>query len=187
MLTGLTNIQKIGIGLFLAALGMASAAVMEVKRLSVVRAAGPSSPLPITVFFLIPQFVLVGCGVGFMYSGQFNLFITQSRKGMKTIGTSIFLTTLALGFFISSLLVSLVQKVSTIGGGKGWIGHSINNGRIDCFYGLLAVLISADFGLFIICAVCFKPQQPMEMEGAGSSGASAVEKAGKDVRTSTIV
>nr|GMD92385.1 protein NRT1/ PTR FAMILY 6.2-like [Ipomoea batatas] len=185
---GLTNSQKMGIGLFLAALGMAAAALIESKRLSVVRASSPSSssspsPLPITVLFLIPQFVLVGSGAGFMYSGQFDLFIRgQSRKGMKTIGVSIFFTTLALGFILSSLLVSFVQKASTIGGGKGWIGHSINDGRIDCFYGLLAVLTFVDFGLFLVCAVGFKSQQ--EMEGSGASG---VDRAGKDVRTSNIV
>ncbi|XP_019153828.1 PREDICTED: protein NRT1/ PTR FAMILY 6.2-like [Ipomoea nil] len=188
---GLTSLQKIGIGLLLAALGMAAAAVIESKRLLVMRASSPSSsssssssPLPITVLFLIPQFVLVGSGAGFMYSGQFNLFIKQhTRKGMKAIGTCIFLTTPALGFFLSSFLVSLVQRISTIRGGKGWIGHSINNGRIDCFYGLLAALTLADFEIFLFCAAAFKPQQKTEMEGVGS-GASGVDR---DVKTSTTV
>lgn len=119
-LTGFTNLQKIGIGLFLSALGMAAVAVSEVKRIAAARAVGPTaSPLPVTVFLLIPQFFLVGSGVGFMYTGQLDFFITQSPKAMKTLSTGLFLTTLALGFYSSSLLVSVVKKLTAMDGGRG--------------------------------------------------------------------
>ncbi|PPD71807.1 hypothetical protein GOBAR_DD31288 [Gossypium barbadense] len=57
---GFTNLQLIGIGLFLSAMGMAAAAVVEVKRLSVAKKYNETTTLPITVFYLIPQFFLVG-------------------------------------------------------------------------------------------------------------------------------
>lgn len=165
---GFSNLQLIAIGLFLSALGMASAAVVEVKRLAVAKANGTTgTTLPISVFYLIPQFFLVGSGEGFIYTGQLDFFITQSPKGMKTMSTGLFLTTLSLGFFFSSLLVSIVKAATGSNGKHGWVGENINKGRLDCFYGLLAALSFINFGLFLLCASWYKrkkAKQVPEME-----------------------
>lgn len=155
---GFTNLQRIAVGLFLSAMGMAAAAVVEVKRLKVAKQSSESetTTLPITVFLLIPQFFLVGSGEAFIYTGQLDFFITQSPKGMKTMSTGLFLTTLSLGFFFSSLLVSIVKSVTGSGGKQGWVGENINKGRLDCFYGLLAALSFINFGLFLLCAAWFR-------------------------------
>lgn len=139
-------------------MGMAAAAVVEVKRLKVAKQSSESetTTLPITVFLLIPQFFLVGSGEAFIYTGQLDFFITQSPKGMKTMSTGLFLTTLSLGFFFSSLLVSIVKSVTGSGGKQGWVGENINKGRLDCFYGLLAALSFINFGLFLLCAAWFR-------------------------------
>lgn len=158
----------IAIGLFLSAVGMASAAVVEVKRLAVAKANGTTgTTLPISVFYLIPQFFLVGSGEGFIYTGQLDFFITQSPKGMKTMSTGLFLTTLSLGFFFSSLLVSIVKAATGSNGKHGWVGENINKGRLDCFYGLLAALSFINFGFFLLCASWYKrkkAKQVPEME-----------------------
>ncbi|KAL4341553.1 hypothetical protein GQ457_08G004130 [Hibiscus cannabinus] len=164
---GFTNLQMIAIGLFLSAMGMAAAAIVEVKRLSVAKAHSETTQLPITVFYLIPQFFLVGAGEGFIYTGQLDFFITQSPKGMKTMSTGLFLTTLSLGFFFSSLLVSIVKAATGSGGRQGWLGENINKGRLDCFYGLLAALSFINFGLFLLSAAWFRRKtvgQAPEME-----------------------
>ncbi|KAK4349113.1 hypothetical protein RND71_031868 [Anisodus tanguticus] len=159
---GFTSLQKIGVGLFLSSLGMGVAAIIEVKRLLVARVnQETSNNLPISVFLLIPQFFLVGVGVGFMYTGQLDLFITQSPKGMKTMSTDLFLTTMALGFFFSSLLISIVKKVTTTNN-IGWVGESINKGRLDCFYGLEAILIFLDFGFYVLCASWYTSKTILE-------------------------
>ncbi|KAK6162038.1 hypothetical protein DH2020_001879 [Rehmannia glutinosa] len=96
---GFTNLQRIGIGLFLSTLGMAAAALAEKKRLSKAKEVGQNAVvLPLSVFLLIPQFFFVGAGEAFIYTGQLDFFITQSPKGMKTMSTGLFLTTLSLGF-----------------------------------------------------------------------------------------
>ncbi|GMJ11101.1 NRT1/ PTR family 6.2 [Hibiscus trionum] len=153
---GLTNLQLIAIGLFLSALGMAAAAIVEVKRLSVAKYHSETTTLPISVFYLVPQFFLVGAGEGLIYTGQLDFFITQSPKGMKTMSTGLFLTTLSLGFFFSSLLVSIVKAATGSGGKQGWVGQNINKGRLDCFYGLLAALSFINFGLFLVSAAWFR-------------------------------
>ncbi|CAM8914571.1 unnamed protein product [Rhodiola kirilowii] len=60
---GFTCLQKIGLGLVLSVIGMAAAAIVEKKRLSVASSLPNAPPtLPISVFLLIPQFFLVGAG-----------------------------------------------------------------------------------------------------------------------------
>lgn len=144
----------------LSTLGMAAAALAEMKRLSVAKSVGRNTTtLPISVFLLIPQFFLVGTGEAFIYTGQLDFFITQSPKGMKTMSTGLFLTTLSLGFFLSSFLVSVVKRVTRSSGGQGWLADNINYGRLDNFYGLLAILSLINFVFFIICAVWYKPKK----------------------------
>lgn len=139
---------------------MAVAALVEMKRLSVAKSFDrASASLPVSVFLLIPQFFLVGSGEAFIYTGQLDFFITNSPKGMKTMSTGLFLTTLSLGFFVSSFLVSVVKKVTTSSGGQGWLADNINYGRLDCFYGLLAVLGVINLVIYLVCAVWYKPQK----------------------------
>ncbi|KAL8206240.1 hypothetical protein R6Q57_009791 [Mikania cordata] len=155
---GFTDLQRIACGLGLSTLGMAAAAIFEVKRLSVAKRHTVSSaePLPISVFILVPQFFFVGSGEALIYTGQLDFFITRSPKGMKTMSTGLFLTTLSLGFFMSSFLVSVVKKVTGNNGGNGWLADNINNGRLDLFYGLLTVLCGINFGAFLVCAAWCK-------------------------------
>jgi len=157
---GFTNLQRMAMGLGLSVFGMAAAVLCERKRLSVAKAAGGGATLPISVFFLIPQFVLVGSGEAFIYTGQLDFFITGSPKGMKTMSTGLFLTTLSLGFFVSSFLVSVVKRVTGSKDGHGWVADNINNGRLDCFYGLLAVLGIINFVAYLFCAAWYKASKP---------------------------
>ncbi|GLU09720.1 hypothetical protein SLE2022_265650 [Rubroshorea leprosula] len=164
---GFTNLQRMAIGLVLSVFGMAAAALTERKRLSVARTSSTPS-LPISVFWLIPQFFLVGSGEAFIYTGQLDFFITQSPIGMKTMSTGLFLTTLSLGFFVSSFLVAVVKKVTEGEDGQGWLADNINHGRLDCFYGLLAMLGIINFVIYLICAVWYRPRKPKADPNAGN-------------------
>uniref|UniRef100_A0A0D9V1Z4 Major facilitator superfamily (MFS) profile domain-containing protein n=1 Tax=Leersia perrieri TaxID=77586 RepID=A0A0D9V1Z4_9ORYZ len=157
---GFTNLEKIGIGLALSILGMVAAALCEKKRLAVAFAAGNTNTngntaLPISVFLLTPQFLLVGAGEAFIYTGQLDFFITRSPKGMKTMSTGLFLTTLSLGFFLSSALVSVVKGATT------WLADTIDRSRLDYFYWLLAVLSVINLAAYLVCAMWAraKPEQ----------------------------
>ncbi|XP_010541927.1 PREDICTED: protein NRT1/ PTR FAMILY 6.2 [Tarenaya hassleriana] len=159
---GFSNLQRMAIGLVMSTVGMAAAALAEQKRLSVAKSVthNYNKTLPISVFFLVPQFFLVGSGEAFIYTGQLDFFLTQSPKGMKTMSTGLFLTTLSLGFFVSSFLVSVVKKVTgSSGNGQGWLADNINHGRLDCFYWLLAVLSGINFVVYMVCALWFKPRK----------------------------
>ncbi|RVW16774.1 Protein NRT1/ PTR family 6.2 [Vitis vinifera] len=157
---GLTNLQKIGLGLAISVIAMAVAAAMEQKRLKVIRANRntPTSTLPLTAFILIPQFAIVGIAEAFMYSGQLAFFISEAPKGMKAISNSLFLTTISFGYFVTTILVDLIKKITPgKDGGHGWLAPKINDSRLDYFYALISVLSFINLGLYLVCARWYKP------------------------------
>ncbi|KAF8380485.1 hypothetical protein HHK36_027972 [Tetracentron sinense] len=151
---GLTPLQRIGVGLVLSILAMVAAALTELKRLRAARENGltndPTAEIPLSVFWLVPQFFLVGSGEAFAYIGQLDFFLRECPKGMKTMSTGMFLSTLSLGFFVSSLLVSIVHKIT--GDTRPWLSDNLNQGKLYNFYWLLAVLSVLNLGVYMVCA-----------------------------------
>nr|GEZ77928.1 protein NRT1/ PTR FAMILY 6.3-like [Tanacetum cinerariifolium] len=151
---GLTPLQRIGVGLVLSTFAMVSAALTEIKRLRVAQSHGlvddPSKVVPLSVFWLVPQFFFVGSGEAFTYIGQLDFFLRECPKGMKTMSTGLFLSTLSLGFFVSSLLVTIVHKVT--GDSEPWLADNLNKGKLYNFYWLLAVLSVINIGLYLIAS-----------------------------------
>ncbi|KAK6156511.1 hypothetical protein DH2020_010759 [Rehmannia glutinosa] len=149
---GLTNLQKMGVGLFISIIAMVVAAIVEIKRLKVAKSTSRVI-LPISAFLLVPQFVLAGAAEGFVYTGQIDFFLTESPKGMKAVSTSLFLTTIAFGFFVSSALVDIIRQVTK--GRHNWLPANINHGRLDLFYGFIALLSSINLVFYLYCAKWF--------------------------------
>ncbi|KAK6935212.1 hypothetical protein RJ641_035367 [Dillenia turbinata] len=69
---------------------------------------------------------------------------------MKTMSTGLFLSTLSLGFFFSSILVTIVHKVT--GHKNPWLADNLNKGRLYDFYWLLTILSALNLGLFFVGA-----------------------------------
>lgn len=151
---GFTPLQRIGVGLVLSVISMVAAALIEMKRLKFARSHGfvddPTAKMPLSVFWLVPQFFFVGSGEAFMYMGQLDFFLRECPKGMKTMSTGLFLSTLSIGFFFSSLLVTLVNNVT--GPNKPWIADNLDQGRLYDFYWLLAMLSAINVVIYLACA-----------------------------------
>ncbi|KAL1371221.1 hypothetical protein HN51_001445 [Arachis hypogaea] len=152
---GLTPLQRIGVGLVLSIFAMVAAALTEIKRLRVAESHGldhddASKVVPLSVFWLIPQFFFVGSGEAFTYIGQLDFFLRECPKGMKAMSTGLFLSTLSLGFFFSSLLVTIVDKVT--GTRKPWLADNLNKGKLYNFYWLLATLSAFNVVIFLLCS-----------------------------------
>ncbi|KAB2070827.1 hypothetical protein ES319_A08G180700v1 [Gossypium barbadense] len=151
---GLTPLQRIGVGLVLSIIAMIAAALTEIKRLRTASSRGltnnPMAKIPLSVFWLVPQFLLVGAGEAFTYIGQLDFFLRECPKGMKAMSTGLFLSTLSLGFFVSSLLVTVVHKVT--GNNKPWLPNNLNQGRLYNFYWLLTILSCFNLGIYLVFA-----------------------------------
>ncbi|KAL5729838.1 hypothetical protein ACHQM5_002734 [Ranunculus cassubicifolius] len=139
--SGLTSLQRISMGLIVSIIAMVAAAIVEKKR----RENEVQGHGKISVFWLVPQFFLVGAGEAFAYVGQLEFFIKEAPEKMKSMSTGLFLSTLSMGFFVSSLLVSLVHKIT----GDRWIRSNLNKGKLENFYWLLAILGVLNFFLFL--------------------------------------
>ncbi|KAL9231117.1 hypothetical protein vseg_006379 [Gypsophila vaccaria] len=168
---GFTQLQRIAIGLVLSILAMISAALTEIKRLNTAKSVGivnnPKAIVPLTVFWLIPQFFFVGAGAAFTYIGQLDFFLRECPKGMKTMSTGLFLSTLSLGFFVSSILVTIVHKFTVK---RPWIADNLNQGRLENFYWLLAVLSILNFFVYLVFAKWYRYKEVEEGYDAEDEG-----------------
>lgn len=151
---GLTPLQRIGVGLVFSTFAMVAAALTEQRRLDVARSHGltdnPTAEIPLSVFWLVPQFLFVGSGEAFTYIGQLDFFLRECPKGMKTMSTGLFLSTLSLGFFFSSLLVTIVHKLT--GDRKPWLADNLNQGKLYDFYWLLAILSGLNILVYLVAS-----------------------------------
>ncbi|KAE8735705.1 Protein NRT1/ PTR FAMILY 4.4 [Hibiscus syriacus] len=141
--SGISPFQRIGSGLFLATFSMISAALMEKKR----RDSALYSGKTISIFWITPQFLIFGLSEMLTAIGLIEFFYKQSLKGMQAFLTAITYCSYSFGFYLSSLLVSLVNKITSASShGGGWLSHNdLNKDRLDLFYWLLAVVSFLNF------------------------------------------
>lgn len=151
---GLSELQRMGIGLVLGMLSMVAAGTTEIARLKHVVSGEKISTL--SIFWQIPQYVLVGASEVFMYVGQLEFFNDQAPDGIKSFGSSLCMASISLGNYVSSLLVIMVMGITAKDKSPGWIPDDLNTGHMDRFYFLIAVLTAVDFVIYVYCAKCYK-------------------------------
>ncbi|GAY37908.1 hypothetical protein CUMW_032680, partial [Citrus unshiu] len=136
---GLTQLQRMGIGLFISILSMIAAAVLELIRLRMVREHNyyDLPEMPMSIMWQVPQYFLIGCAEVFTFIGQLEFFYEQAPDAMRSLCSALSLTTVALGNYLSSLLVTIVTSISTKNGNLGWIPDNLNRGHLHYFFWLL--------------------------------------------------
>lgn len=162
--TGITHLQRIGTGLVLSAVSMACAAILEVERKRVARehnmidAIPVVQPLPISIFWLSFQYFIFGFADLFTYVGLLEFFYSEAPKGLKSISTCFLWTSVALGYFLSSILVKTVNSITKRNTSSGgWLaGNNINRNHLNLFYWLLVVLSLINFTLYVFVARSYK-------------------------------
>ncbi|KAJ8538034.1 hypothetical protein K7X08_014574 [Anisodus acutangulus] len=157
--SGIRQLQRIGIGLVLSTVSMAVAAVVESHRKSVSikhNMVDSANPLPMSVFWLGYQFVIFAMAEIFTVVGLLDFFYAESTSGMKSLSMAISWSSLALGYFTSSVVVSVINKVS-----GGWLANNnLNRDKLDYFYWLLAGASVVNFGFYLLCASWYKYKKP---------------------------
>ncbi|XP_024020418.1 protein NRT1/ PTR FAMILY 7.1 [Morus notabilis] len=151
---GLTELHRMGIGLIIGMLAMLAAGITEVERLKRVIPEEKTSSL--SIFWQVPQYVLVGASEVFMYIGQLEFFNGQAPDGIKSFGSSLCMASISLGNYVSSLLVNMVMGITAKGEQPGWISDDLNAGHMDRFYFLIAALTAFDFVVYVFCAKWYK-------------------------------
>ncbi|KAE8690945.1 Protein NRT1/ PTR FAMILY 8.3 [Hibiscus syriacus] len=131
---GFSELQRMGIGLFISFLCMSAAAVVEIRRLQ-----------------LAEELDLV--------DKQLEFFYDQSPDAMRSLCSALSLLTTALGNYLSSFILTVVTYFTTKGGQVGWIPDNLNEGHLDYFFWLLAALSLLNLSVYTVCASRYKQKK----------------------------
>ncbi|CAL9037747.1 unnamed protein product [Musa banksii] len=149
--SGISSLQRIGLGLFTVTFSMVSAALVEKKR----RELAVGSDKQLSIFWIAPQFLIFGVSEMFTAVGLIEFFYEQSMAGMQSFLTAMTYCSYSFGFYLSSLLVSLVNKVSSGAHRSGWLSdNNLDKDRLDLFYWLLAALSLVNFVNYLYWSRC---------------------------------
>jgi solute carrier family 15 (peptide/histidine transporter), member 3/4 len=144
---GITSLQRMGVGLFISIIAMASAALVEKRR----RDHYPQ-PNSMSVFWLLPQFFLIGTAEVFTYVGQLEFFYDEATDGTKSISSAVFLSLIGIGSWLSTALVKIIVA-ATGGQGKGWLSNNLNESKLDWFFWILTILNAVNFLVYLMVAI----------------------------------
>jgi solute carrier family 15 (peptide/histidine transporter), member 3/4 len=145
---GFTQLQRMGIGLVVSVFSM-----LAVARHGLY---GKKDVVPISIFWQVPQYFIIGAAEIFTFVGQLEFFYDQAPDAMRSMCTALSLTTNALGSYLSTVLLTVVTRNSTRGGKLGWIPDNLNRGHLDYFFWLLAVLSLINFAVYLVIASWYK-------------------------------
>ncbi|XP_071741260.1 protein NRT1/ PTR FAMILY 5.2-like [Rutidosis leptorrhynchoides] len=156
---GITLLQRMAIGIALHVVTMITSSIVENHRLSVAKDHGihkKGQVVPLSIFILLPQFVLVGVADSFLEVGKLEFFYDQAPEGMKSLGTAYFTTSLGIGYFLSGFILSTVANVTKRSGHEGWLLDNLNVSRLDYYYIFFTVLCFCNFVFFLLVAKNFE-------------------------------
>uniref|UniRef100_A0A0E0R713 Uncharacterized protein n=1 Tax=Oryza rufipogon TaxID=4529 RepID=A0A0E0R713_ORYRU len=146
---GVTHLQRIGVGFIATIMATAVVAVVEIRRKSAAHEsslADGTAGIPLSVFWLTPQFFLIGIFDVTSFVGLLEFFCSEVSMGMKSIGSSIFYCILGVSAWLGSLLIQVTNRVTRRGGkgnggSGGWLdGANLNNGKLERFYVVLCII-----------------------------------------------
>lgn len=152
---GISLLQRMGFGLTIHIIIMTISSLIERKRLSIAKEHGlveSGAQLPLTIFILLPQFMLMGVADGILEVAKLEFFYDQAPEGMKSLGTAYSTTTLGIGNYISSFLLSTVSRLTAQNGHHGWILNNLNASHLDYYYALFVILNVVNFFFFLLIA-----------------------------------
>ena len=161
---GPTLLQRIGWGLGFCALAMAAAAGVEQARLAKVAAGevvggggggggggrwggggAGSEVAALSVFWQVPQYLLVGASEVLASIGQLEFFYDQAPDVMRSCSMALQLLSVAVGSYLSGALVAAV------GAGTAWLGWGEGGGGEIFFFFRGGVFFFLSFSLLSLC------------------------------------
>ncbi|XP_059655921.1 protein NRT1/ PTR FAMILY 4.6 [Cornus florida] len=157
---GITHLQRIGTGLVLSILAMAVAALVEVKRKRKASDLGlldSPNPLPITFFWIAFQYLFLGSADLFTLAGLLEFFFTEAPSSMRSLATSLSFASLAIGYYLSTVIVSVVNSVTGDSKHQPWLsGSNLNHYHLERFYWLMCALSGLNFVHYLFWANRYK-------------------------------
>ncbi|KAG5035968.1 Protein NRT1/ PTR FAMILY 5.1 [Glycine soja] len=149
---GVKMLHRIAIGVAIQIMAAVVMYAVEIRRMKVIREkhiTGAEEVVPMSIFWVLPQHVILGLANTFLMAGLLEFFYDQSPEEMKVLGTAFYTSTIAAGKYSNSLLVSMIDKFSRKVSGKSWLGNNLNDCHLDYYYALLFVISALNFAVFL--------------------------------------
>ncbi|VAH17613.1 unnamed protein product [Triticum turgidum subsp. durum] len=140
---GLTQLQRMGVGRFLAVPALAAAALVEMWRL---RSIGAGHNLSIA--WQLPQFMLITCSDVFCGIAQLEFFYSEAPMSMRSLCSAFSFLAMSLGYYLNSMIISAIAALSKSGGGQGWLPADLNDGHLDYYFWLWAGIGAVNFVVY---------------------------------------
>ncbi|KAK9167791.1 hypothetical protein Scep_002982 [Stephania cephalantha] len=164
--SGITMLQRIGFGMLLSLISMVVAALVEIKRLQIVKDFGladkPSVTVPMSMWWLAPQYILFGIADVFTMVGLQEFFYDQVPDALRSLGLALYLSIFGVGSFLSSFIISIIEKATGGGGRDSWFSNNLNRAHLDYFYWLLAILSTIELAAYLYFAGSYTYNREVE-------------------------
>uniref|UniRef100_A0ACD6ACB8 Uncharacterized protein n=1 Tax=Avena sativa TaxID=4498 RepID=A0ACD6ACB8_AVESA len=151
--SGLTPLQRMGMGMALSLVAVSVAALVESRRLVIAREYGlvddASATVPMSWVWLVPQYVICGMSDVFAVVGMREFFYDQMPDDLRSLGLALSWGVMGVSSFISGALISLIDRVTKSGGGDSWFADNLNRAHLDYFYWLLAGVSAVELVLYL--------------------------------------
>ncbi|EEF42210.1 nitrate transporter, putative [Ricinus communis] len=158
---GITLLQRIGIGIVFSVLSMIVAGLVERDR----RAAAISNPgTPMSVMWLVPQLVIMGLCEAFNIIGHIEFYNKEFPGHMRSMANSLFFCSFAGASYLSTLVISIVHKVTRTRDHPDWLTKDLNAGKLDRYYFVLAGMGILTFFYFLYCARLYQYKTPVQID-----------------------
>ncbi|KAH7655905.1 Proton-dependent oligopeptide transporter family protein [Dioscorea alata] len=162
---GISFLHRMAIGFFISVLATLIAGFIELKRKHVAAAHHlldePLTMVPISVFWLVPQYALHGVAEAFTSIGHLEFFYDQAPESMRSTATALFWLAISAGSYVSTLIVSMIHRFSARPDGSNWLPDNLNRGKLEYLYWIVTLLQFLNLLYYGVCVrfYTFKPLQ----------------------------
>merc|ERR1712100_614051 len=115
----------------------------------------------ISVFWQIPQFVLIDTSEILATITSLEFFYSQAPYSMRSVTQAFNLLMTALGAWIT---IPLLFLVNSGGSGKEWVPHNLDNGHLEYYFFLLAGLMVINMIIYYFVSKGYQYMTSAELE-----------------------
>ncbi|KAJ3681646.1 hypothetical protein LUZ60_014219 [Juncus effusus] len=143
--SGLSKLQRMGIGQFLIILSMASAAMLETFRVSCYK-----EGKYLSIVHQVPQYVILSCSTVFCGVAQLEFFYEEAPESMRSLSNAFCCLAISLGGYVNSIVVTFIAAITSTGGSMGWLPSDLNKGHLDYYFWIWAGISAVNFVVYIV-------------------------------------
>ncbi|KAL8235734.1 hypothetical protein R6Q59_016815 [Mikania micrantha] len=147
-----------GIGYVIYILSTIVSALVEIKRKQVASDHNlidkPNAIIPISVFWLVPQFCLHGIAEAFTSVGHLEFLYDQSPESMRSTCMALNWISISIGSYVGTFVVSMIHDYT--GKEHNWLpDRNLNKGKLDYYYWLMSGIQVVNLVYYVTCAYLY--------------------------------